>query len=53
MVNREFARLLHGRYPELRWLNREDDMGLEGLRRAKESYYPDVLLEKFVAEETT
>ena len=51
MVNREFARLLHARYPELRWLNREDDMGIEGLRRAKESYFPDVLLEKFVAEE--
>lgn len=53
MVNREFARLLHARYPELRLLNREDDMGLEGLRRAKESYFPDLLLEKFIAEETT
>lgn len=51
MVNREFARLLHARYPELRLLNREDDMGIPGLRRAKESYFPDVLLEKFVAEE--
>lgn len=51
IVNREFARLLRARYPELRFLNREDDMGIDGLRRAKESYSPDILLEKFLAEE--
>lgn len=49
IVNREFARWIRARYPQVRWLNREDDMGLEGLRRSKNSYYPDRMVEKFLA----
>ena len=49
MVNREFVRLLRARWPEIEYINREDDMGMENLRQSKLSYHPEYLLRKFTA----
>ena len=45
-INNSFAKYMQQLHPEVRFLNREDDMGLEGLRKAKLSYCPEQLLEK-------
>ncbi|WP_026893147.1 DUF2156 domain-containing protein [Lacrimispora aerotolerans] len=37
-INQQF--LIHGFTEEVKLVNREDDVGMEGLRRAKMSYYP-------------
>ncbi len=50
VINREFARYIKEKYPKIRFLDREEDMGLEGLRRAKQSYRPLFLVEKWRAE---
>ena len=45
-INQGFAQYLREKYPDICWLDREDDMGLEGLRRAKMSYNPERMIEK-------
>lgn len=48
-VNRDFARYIREKYPDVKYLDREDDMGLEGLRRAKKSYHPHHMIKKYWA----
>lgn len=52
MVCRELTRLVRSRHPELEYINREDDMGLDSLRQSKLSYKPEFLLKKYTAKWT-
>lgn len=46
VVNQRMADFIAKTYPEMRYVNREDDNGDEGLRQAKLSYHPAYILEK-------
>lgn len=47
MMN-EFAK--NAKTEEIRYLNREEDVGDPGLRKSKLSYHPDILLAKYLVE---
>lgn len=44
-INNEFAK---NRWKDITYINREEDMGLEGLRTAKQSYRPHHMVEKYL-----
>ncbi len=49
-MNQQFV--LH-EWKDYPFINREEDMGIPGLRRAKEAYRPVRMVEKYIAEEKT
>ena len=44
-INNEFINHLP---PQYQWINREEDLGIPGLRQAKSTYHPALLLHKYV-----
>ena len=43
-INQQF---IHRHFKDVQFVNREEDMGIPGLRKAKESYYPARLVNKY------
>jgi hypothetical protein len=48
-INQQFAA---NQWRELPYINREEDMGIDGLRQSKLSYRPAKMVEKFIVTET-
>lgn len=46
MMNNSFVK---NEWSSYKYINREEDMGLEGLRKAKQSYYPVKMARKYIA----
>ena len=49
MINQQF---LENEWRDFEFVNRESDLGIEGLRKAKLSYHPEHMLTKYIATKT-
>ncbi|NMA66412.1 MAG: DUF2156 domain-containing protein [Clostridiaceae bacterium] len=47
LINRDFC---INEWRDLKYINREEDMGIEGLRKSKLSYNPDLMVKKFLVK---
>lgn len=47
VINNEF---ILNEFSDIKYINRQEDLGIEGLRRAKKSYYPEFLVKNYTME---
>ena len=50
ILTHEFNDAMTAKYPQIRYINREEDMGDPGLQRSKEGYNPIFMLRKYQAK---
>lgn len=51
-ISSEMAKYIFRCYPDVKYLNREEDMGMDSLRKSKESYHPSLIICKKLEEIT-
>lgn len=47
VLNQQFAKAVMERFPQCKYLNREEDLNIPGLRKSKLSYKPEFLIKKY------
>jgi len=53
VLNRELAKSVKEKFPDCRYLNREEDLNVPGLRKSKLSYKPEFLIKKYYGRIST
>lgn len=52
VLNQQFAQAVMKKFSECKFINREEDLNVPGLRKSKMSYYPELLLKKYYGKVT-
>ncbi|MCQ2593206.1 MAG: phosphatidylglycerol lysyltransferase domain-containing protein [Treponema sp.] len=47
VLNQQFAQQIMSNYPKCKYINREEDLNIPGLRKSKLSYKPEFLIKKY------
>lgn len=53
VLNQQFAKSVQERFPQCKYLNREEDLNIPGLRKSKLSYKPEFMIKKYFGKMET